>query len=359
MTPLLSNTFELFSLFSLLHFIRSSHAGPLSTHHVPSFTVHEIQSGAKDNELKSILTSTGLFAIRVPTDTNSNSNDNNINGKKSNNNLLQRLCECQPQDFANIPNGDSRILADGLTTRSTIATAMAPDMFPLSLPKTEITNYCGEGVYDALEQTRDYVSNASLDTFIPALDRLIQNARGEDEMEEKDADDEQRNALLSVVNSEEKYTTISSIVKDANHLEHFHLYSKKEEETVSFSDHQHHEPNVIDGALDWHTDGGLFLAFIPGTSCASSSSSQEADESFRIAFRNNENMLSSSSFSSTEMKVAFPESGENEIVVAIMLGAGSEHWLDTPKSLKLRATQHAVKMKGGDVRSWYGMSKFF
>jgi len=38
-----------------------------------------------------------------------------------------------------------------------------------------------------------------------------------------------------------------------------------------------------------------------------------------------------------------------------MLGAGAEHWLQTPPGLKLRAAKHAVRMKSGEERAWYGM----
>lgn len=301
-------------------------------YHIPSFTVHELQSGEQDDQLKQILTSTGILSIRVPLTQQDTSTT-----KKSH--LLQSLCKCNPSDFSSIANSDSQILADGLTTRSTIATASRGSSLPLSLPKNDITKYCGDGVYESLEKTRDYVSIASLEAFIPALDRLIQDA------DNKEAD----NVLLSTFGDKDQYSTVASIVEDANHLEHFHLYSKES------TDSSNHEAAFVDNSLGWHTDGGLFLAFIPGTLCHDIN---DLDDSFRILLRNEKdvNKIETESMG-TEMGVVFPESDGDEIVVAIMLGAGSEHWLNT--SLKLRATQHAVKMKGGDTRAWYGMSKFF
>merc|ERR1719469_925941 len=39
-----------------------------------------------------------------------------------------------------------------------------------------------------------------------------------------------------------------------------------------------------------------------------------------------------------------------------MLGAGAEHWIKNfPSELRLRATKHAVQMKEGKSRAWYGM----
>jgi hypothetical protein len=320
------------------------------TYQVPSFTINEIQSGKRDNDLKDILTTTGLLAIRVPVP------DHHDHQKQH---LLEGLCKCQPQDIAQIANGDSRTLADGLTTRSTIASASRGQL-PISLPQSDITKYCGEGVYESLEKLRDYVSLAATDTFIPALDRLIQQTNSNhipnlevEEEENPSKHHQQQQHLIKTRYDEKEYHTISSIIEDANHLEHFHVYSKAKHHT-STSHHKRPTSTVaaVDSALDWHTDGGLFLAFVPGKSCTDNRDVE--DDSFHVSIpsgRGNQH-------SRIEMRAIFPQSINDEIVVAIMLGAGAEHWLNTPDNLKLRATQHAVKMKGGDVRAWYGMSKF-
>ena len=342
-------TFALLQIIVVMSYAAAS-LSTTPTYHVPSFTVQEIQSGNQDDKLRSILTTTGLFAIRVPLNDDSRSYNQNY--------LLSSLCQCQPNNIPFISNGDSRILADGLTTRSTIATASQGLSTPISLPKNDIIKHCnsGEDVYDSLESLRDYVSYASKETFIPLLDRLIDTSENQNIIIK--GQNHSKSILLSTSNHEKEYTTVDSIVEDASHLEHFHLYSK--EKDVKNDIHRYNEARVIDSALDWHSDGGLFLAFIPGTSCRHNHDHTDnelnIDESFRIKVPYDEN--ESSSYQ--EMIASFPQSNnhnKNEIIVAIMLGAGSEHWLNTPESLKLRATQHTVKMKGGDVRAWYGMSK--
>ena len=345
----------------------------IETHHVPTFTSCEIQSGKQDEKLKEILTTTGLFAIRVPMSQSSTSSSpsNNNDSTKENNHLLQNLCQCNPHTMSKISNGDSRTLADGLTTRSTIATATR-GFTPLALPEHDINQYCGSGVYDSLELMRDYVSvTAVKETFIPALDRIILQHQHGDSYEDNQrlgleygAGKRQQLQLLSTKDDDDGddennenggYSTIASILKDANHLEHFHLYSKKNTDDNHTEVQNDDQAQAIDGALDWHTDGGLFLAFIPGQHCHETNDGN--DDSFRITVPSKDK----SNRKGIEMKAIFPDSATNnnpnEIVVAIMLGAGAEHWLNTPKSLELKATKHAVKMKVGDIRAWYGMSK--
>ena len=105
----------------------------------------------------------------------------------------------------------------------------------------------------------------------------------------------------------------------STHLEHFHVYSKAGDT----------EEQAPDEALDSHTDAGLFLAFAPAHNCHGG-----VDSSLFV----------------DGSPVTFPANS-----VVIMLGAGAEHWLLT--DLPLRATHHAVKMRPGDQRAWYGMSK--
>lgn len=319
----------------------------IQDYNVPVFSSCEIQSGDQDVKLQEILTTTGLLAIRVPL-SNEDSNNKNRNG----NHILQNLCHCDPQSMGKIPNGDSTILADGLTRRSTIATA-SRGQTPLALPQTDIDTFCGQGVYESLEKMRDYVSVAASETFIPALDRIIHkhtiDVVGSSSNPTVVETAVNRRQLLSTSDENGGYSTIASIFEDANHLEHFHLYSKNSSEKAP----QDNEAKAVDSALDWHTDGGLFLAFIPGQYCHSDIDDND-DGSFRVAVPTGNN-----SKSVKEMKAVFPDSSanENEIVVAIMLGAGAQHWLNTPESLKLKATKHAVKMEGGDFRAWYGMSE--
>lgn len=275
---------------------------------VPNFTFNELQNGSRDSDLFEILTTTGLLAIRVPANEPGN--------------LLSGLCKCADSIGPKIHGGDRRLLADGLTSRSTIATATKGTDQPLPLPENDIKELCGVDTYSALERARDYVSHVTSDAFIPTLDRLIEGSSGNSS-----------NPILTRKNGN-GYSSISSIVADAVNLEHFHSYSKKNTERKE-------ESAAVDEALDWHTDGGLFLAFLPAQSCTYG----DKDDSFRLKLYG----------SNIEAKAIFPQPLNGEVIVAIMLGAGAERWLDTPESLRLRATRHSVKMRSGDERAWYGM----
>lgn len=320
-------------------------------HVVPTFTYNDLENGDRDNDLKKVLTTNGLIAIKIPTENPGN--------------LLKGLCECISEVSPMIEGGDKRTLADGkyeesmrnlahrkdrdrilydffylimlmfvfiilvgLTTRSTIATATQGVDNPLPLPKSDITKNCDNQTYDSIERARDYVSFAAHEAFMPALDRLIKQAT-------RNLD----NKSILKTKYGKKYDTLSSVVADAVNLEHFHVYSKE-------SDNRVHR-DTIDEALDWHTDGGVFLAFLPAQSCMDNDTNQ--DESFKIKING----------SDLEQTAIFPNHSKDEIVVGIMLGAGAERWLDLPQSLTLKATRHAVKMRGGDIRSWYGMSKYY
>jgi hypothetical protein len=274
---------------------------------VPTFTISDLQNGSRDSDFFDTLTTTGLLAIRVPANEPTN--------------VLSELCDCIDSIGPEIHGGDTVLLADGLTTRSTIATATKGTDEPLPLPKNDINKMCGMEAYSNFERARDYVSHATSDAFIPALDRMIEGLSTS------------TNPILKNRNGK-GYSSISSIVADAVNLEHFHSYSKQLSGNIE-------ERAVVDETLSWHTDGGLFLAFLPGQSC----NDDKKDESFRLKLHG----------SNTEAKAIFPEPLNGDVVVAIMLGAGAEQWLDTPESLRLRATRHAVKMGGGEERAWYGM----
>jgi hypothetical protein len=317
---------------------------------VPTFTVNELQDGSRDTDLIKILASTGLLAIRVPIGEDhipANEPFSLVTGGGGG-----LLCQCKddiggPQRIQN-GSAEKILLADGLTTRSTIATATNGLYERLPLPKDDIVEICGPEVYALLERARDYVSRASNDYFIPALDRLIESSFSEDLRYEEELPQQQKNpsprrTILTKANGQ-GYDSVSSIVQDAMNLEHFHSYSKRKTPLRSSS-----TPVAIDDALDWHTDGGLFLAFLPAKSC---NDPQHSDDSFVIKMPD---------VAHSETKVIFPQDQVGEVVVGIMLGIGAEEWLDLPSSssssskpLQFRATRHAVKMSGGDERVWYG-----
>jgi len=146
------------------------------------------------------------------------------------------------------------------------------------------------------------------------------------------------------------YTTVASIIEDRNakHLEHFHVYSKHGLQESNLKENDSNS-EVVDKALDWHTDAGLFLAFLPAVSCADS---DKPDNSFRIRIPTIDKKTGVDL--GKEMQATFPDERNGEIVVALMLGAGAENWLHTPTGLQLRAARHAVKMNVGEERAWYG-----
>jgi hypothetical protein len=84
------------------------------------------------------------------------------------------------------------------------------------------------------------------------------------------------------------------------------------------------------------------------------------DDSFVIALPND--MMDPSYPDSerlVESNVIFPHNHGyyEELHVAIMLGEGAQNWLQlSDRHISLKATVHAVKMKSGLDRVWYGTS---
>ena len=122
---------------------------------------------------------------------------------------------------------------------------------------------CGRDARDALERLRDVVAGA-VDTFIERLDREGGSADG----------DRSYRRLLS----------------GANQLEHFLVCTKassfrpadgndREARSDGEAMREHHASGIVDDdnghalakretpTLDYHTDAGFFLAFIPAMSC--------------------------------------------------------------------------------------------
>jgi len=301
-----------------------------AVHQVPAFTTNDLLSGRRDTDLANTLVTTGLLAIRVPVQTKGASSDQIKNDRRKAS--LRGLCECRER-IGDIHGGESTLLADGKTTRSTIATATFGSDRPL--PIRDIESACDRDVINDLEDVRDYAAKAAGGTFVPALDRLLGLSW--------------RNRTILPVQNGEDYKTVSSVIEDAKHLEHFHVYSKEGTRYDNIEENEY-DSQVVDTALDWHTDAGLFLAFLPAVSCADV---DKSDNSFHIKVPTVDEKTGKEY--GNELQAVFPNEREDEIVIAIMLGAGAEHWLQTPPGLKLRAAKHAVRMKSGEERAWYGM----
>lgn len=273
-------------------------------HRVPLFSLAELADGRGDvdDRLREVLSTTGLLAVRV------------VNNEESAVDI-RALCGC---DLGSVANGDSAALGAGVR-RTTLATATAGLDRPVALPDLG----CGADAARTAEAARDVVARATGDAFLPALDRAL-GANYAD-------------AVLRDVDGR-AYPDVASVVADesAVHPEHFHAYSRPTE----------HDDDDDDRALDWHADAGLFLAFLPGRSCRRNNDA--LDESFHVSVPGR-----------GERVAVFPApSSPRETVVAFMLGVGAEHWLSWNESTatpRPRATRHAVVLKPGDERVWYGM----
>lgn len=87
------------------------HSNRFSTdqlYHVPTFTYNDLENGDRDNDLKKVLTTNGLIAIKIPTENPGN--------------LLKGLCECISEVAPMIEGGDKRLLADGKYKEAVLGT---------------------------------------------------------------------------------------------------------------------------------------------------------------------------------------------------------------------------------------------
>lgn len=283
-----------------------------ATHKVPAFTLDELRLGHRLPELSEILRTTGLFSVKT-------SSQPSLYRSVA----MEGLCRClddpfwsQAKDQGTLDEVDRVLLADGLTARTTVATATIGKT-PLSLSDRDMVGtICSRETIDAMENLRDEVAVVS-DAFVKSFDRL--NGLGVYDMMDEPPLLESESGFT--------YQTIASIVSSANHLEHFHHY-KKGKSPVPKSDDD-------EKSMDWHTDAGLFLTFLPAWDCATSGT--KADKSFLV-------LLPGGKQAQAQFE---PDT------IAVMLGAGAEHWLHS--SLNLRATRHSVQMEDDDARTWYGM----
>lgn len=306
---------------------------------VPSFSLLELRSNRRGDELASVLSTTGIIAVTGIDDASSTSGAFAENREKA----FGGLCRCMAtknDEFINVvDNTDRSLLSDGITTRTSIATATIRNT-PLSLPKDQIEHFCGNQVPEAMETLRDYVSVVT-DAFLGSLDHLIHQSFSLQHMSNSCSGKKKKNSFLLRTLDGAEFSSMKAIVDASQNLEHFHLYSKPS--MLSSSDNfstisvSSSSENM---ALSTHVDAGLFLSFIPAYSCHDDSVNN-IDLSFQVNVDGE-----------TKAAVFPPDS------VILMLGAGAEHWLQLPSLLPLRATKHAVKMRDGNVRAWYGMSKW-
>ncbi|KAL7574133.1 hypothetical protein ACA910_014817 [Epithemia clementina (nom. ined.)] len=346
----------------------STNTAPLT---VPTFALNDLLTGHRSDELAMVLTTTGLLAVTTSTST--------TNTKKEDwrNAALGGLCHCRTalQEKAAAPSSGTTtltatafleqgpLLDDPTTWRTTVATATAGTT-PLPLVVVDgddnsedanphdddddnrnlLRNACGKDTFQAMEELRDQVAQVN-QAFVLALDRFLTGVVGS-QAPPPPASQQQQPPFLLRHAYHGGYPTVASIQAAANHLEHFHIYSKQEQEQGA--DHillqqQQEDSSTATTTLSWHTDAGLFLSFVPARDCHNDDGTT-VDDSFWVKAPGR------GESSSPPQPVAFP----TEPAVMIMLGAGAQHWLQT-SPIALQATRHAVHMQPGQVRAWYGM----
>ena len=290
---------------------------------VVTFELTDLLFERRLDDLAATLASTGLLAIH---------SDN----FSSNSDALETLCRCKQElweqsESVNNSHGSVQrhMLHDGATIRTTLATAT---MGTIPLPLSENSHSICKERQDELEALRDQVAIAS-HAFVKSWDRLLHRSTitkttSSTTSSTKSGVPDPSTLLLRNLQGG-AYSSIASIINASIHLEHFHIYTKEHKLPTDNS------TTISTALLDWHMDAGLFLAFAPAQSCHA----KGKDLSFYI---DNDD--------DNDDPVVFPPN-----TVAIMLGAGAEHWLQT--DLPFKATRHAVKqMNAGDDRVWYGMS---
>lgn len=210
----------------------------------------------------------------------------------------------------------------------------------LELPSW-VQDTCGQDAYNSFEDLRDVVADV-VDMFVERLDQ-----------EKKSS-----NRGVLDVNGQEKDQSYRQILSEANHLEHFHVYTKpnnsgggskeggvlQKNGGTRINDDESNDRISSDSevsTLDYHTDAGFFLSFVPAMNCRSSKTD---NSSFYLKAQ--------------KEPVTFEE---DEIV--IMLGAGAQYWLpsndkngseEQSKHHPFLAASHALRLLPDTHRTWYG-----
>jgi len=331
-------------------------------------------------EFRQILATTGLLAIRLGDDIDDIDGSDNKNPNLHPHQYeqyeqysadrgvaLDGLCSCiDHPGFLDLDQTHELALFGGSTLRTSVATATVGVDHPLPLPKG-LEETCGDQVVEAMEGLRDAVSSVS-EAFVSALDRAIADGVGDDpsytssysySSNSNGNGNGKHSAPLLRDQNGQSYKSINEILRSANHLEHFHVYTQHRHKTSNGSGEQEkdgseneneNENNDREGtsknvnnknnnvAWDWHTDAGLFLVFVPAWDC-NNNNNNHVDESFYYR----------DGFDGTPIRAGF-DGGRTAIV---MLGQGAQDWLDLPKPkqprrqrqqpLSLKATSHSVR----------------
>mmetsp|Transcript_28159 Transcript_28159/g.46654 ORF Transcript_28159/g.46654 Transcript_28159/m.46654 type:complete len:767 (-) Transcript_28159:44-2344(-) len=336
--PLLLSVVLLFRWVTVVCADRTQQQQPQQQQPIPTFSISDLKTRARRSELQEILSTTGLLAVRFDDhDENNNNNSNKELYSRHRKDALQGLCDCHddPSFLKDISDTRSIVLHDEATVRTSVATATVGMDHPLPLPDGLI-DVCGLSTAVAMEGLRDAVSDVSK-AFVAALEDVV--------LGEAASTVSTSSPLLRDSHGYKTYSSITSIVQSANHLEHFHVYSR---ETTQQQQQQlaTTEETQQTAAWEWHTDAGLFLVFVPAWDCHDHS--YHKDHSFW--YQNAEGKPVQAQFDDANTAI-------------VMLGQGAQDWLNLPQQQqqrhqrqKLKATVHSVRWdKHQQQRSWYGM----
>ncbi|GAX29281.1 hypothetical protein FisN_16Hu289 [Fistulifera solaris] len=239
-------------------------------------------------------------------------------------------------------------LRDG-TRRRTLATHTSPGgrtaegIRKPSVPSDDQV-HC-QGFVDASERFRaaaGVATNAFASRLASVL-RTVEDGRPAD----AEAGDRRRRRPLLATRDGHAFEDFLDVVKNGDHLEHFHSYHTPVSPSSSSN-----FGKTTDDTIEWHVDQGLFIVFTPGTlvredpSSAAGSTIQGLTDGFYVRLSDG-----------STVEVEF--SNEDDLV--ILLGDGfnqyiNPHYQDTDAPL-LRAAPHALSMiphQADESRVWYG-----
>ena len=237
---------------------------------------------------------------------------------------LRSLCDCptftsssnfmdalqsHPRDLQQIH------LPDGSVRRTLASATVGFDHGEVAASVLELPSWvhdtCGQSAVESFEDLRKTVANV-VGTF---MERLDSEGKGTGEVE-----------------------SYREILSNINHLEHFHVYTKPPaSNTWKEMDEWGStlEKEEISTTLDYHTDAGFFLSFVPAMNCHSYTTD---NKSFYLKGQDDPLQF-----------------GDDEIV--IMMGAGAQYWLPAPsegQQSPFLAASHALRLSVDTRRSWYG-----
>lgn len=344
----------LFLLISTATVTATSTFANVEEHAIPTISLEDLRrlsssSHPKNSvmeDFRTALSTNGLLAVRLDED------DETQDYSHDRKTALDGLCSCVDHpDFLQMEQTHALTLMESSTERTSVATATVGLENPLPLPKgMEAT--CGPEVLESMDALRDVAASVSK-AFVSALDQSLSQRDTEDTAAssyENHTTNYHHRTKTTLLRDEfgKSYESVADIVQAANHLEHFHVYTNRQETTAT----------ATATAWDWHTDAGLFLVFVPAWDCHGDEHElNNVDSSFY--YRTTEG---------TPMRAKF-DGGRTAIV---MLGQGAQDWLDlTPQesastsASRLKPTTHSVRWSEEEFlgenhphmqrRAWYGM----